>query len=437
MKNRVRVIFHEPEPVVRTFAVTEAAARPIEEQTMTLEVTPALSPRDEAIFLLHTAAEIEHALMVQYLYAAWSLLDDGALQVQQMQRAILQTAREEMAHFASVQNLLRFVGGPLNFEREDFPFRTEFYPFPFRLEPLSRTSLARYIAAEMPARPNVDSRLLEEVRQLATGGTSGGPVNRVGALYNRLADLFRRLPDSAFWPDTAASVQALPAHWRADVGYGPLFLRPVRSRNDALSLITDIARQGEGEQDMPQSHFLTFLEIFDAWPRAGSNSPTLDVPIHPNTSLDLSRDGDLTAGQISHPRARQWALVFNHHYRMLLTWLQHALLASSSDTEHSGLVLRTFAEMLGLSDVGRLLTTLPRMEGDDQARAGAPFELPYSLAFPDLPNERWAYHRELLDTARMQLEPLGPGASDVEVKVLQRLRSSLRAADAFVAMHTN
>jgi len=93
--------------------------------------------------------------------------------------------------------------------------------------------------------------------------------------------------------------------------------------------------------------------------------------------------------------------------------------------------------MLGLSDVGRLLTTLPRMEGDDQARAGAPFELPYSLAFPDLPNERWAYHRELLDTAQAQLEPLGPGASDVEAKVLQQLLSSIRAAHAFVAAHAN
>jgi len=32
---------------------------------LTLEVEPPMSPRDEAIFLLHTAAEIEHALLVQ------------------------------------------------------------------------------------------------------------------------------------------------------------------------------------------------------------------------------------------------------------------------------------------------------------------------------------------------------------------------------------
>lgn len=32
---------------------------------------------DWTVFLLQTAAEIEHALLVQYLYAAYSLADDG------------------------------------------------------------------------------------------------------------------------------------------------------------------------------------------------------------------------------------------------------------------------------------------------------------------------------------------------------------------------
>src|SRR5215216_5669538 len=177
MKNRVRVIFHEPEPAVGVFVVTEAAARPMEEQTMTLEVVPAMSPRDEAIFLLHTAAEIEHALMVQYLYAAWSLPPQAPMAVQRWRRDILQVAREEMAHFASVQNLLRFVGGPLNFDREDFPFRTELYPFPFRLERLSRVSLARYVTAEMPAQPDVDLGLMDDVLA-ATETGDGHPVNR-------------------------------------------------------------------------------------------------------------------------------------------------------------------------------------------------------------------------------------------------------------------
>jgi len=54
---------------VATPALAEAApAQPLEKPNE-------LSWWDWAVFLLHTVAEIEHALMVQYLYAAYSLSD--------------------------------------------------------------------------------------------------------------------------------------------------------------------------------------------------------------------------------------------------------------------------------------------------------------------------------------------------------------------------
>lgn len=401
-----------------------------------LEVVPELSPRDRVTFLLHTAAEVEHSLMVQYLYAAWSLPPDGPPDVRRWRRDILQVAREEMAHFAAVQNLLRFVGGPLNFDREDFPFRTDLYPFPFRLEPLSRRSLARYVAAEMPAEAGVDPGLLAEVAQLA-GSFGTGPVNRVGMLYATLRDLLAdagRLPDSAFRPDTASTAQAVPARFRSDVGHGPLFLRTVRDRTAALSLLDDIAGQGEGDLDVPDSHFLTFVEMFDAWP--GNGTP-LDVPTQPNTSTppdDGSDDPATAAGRITHPRARAWAEVFNHHYRMLLSWLQHALLTDSRSAAAGGLGLRAFAAMFALSDVGQLLPTLPRTPAGD-GRAGAPFELPYTLALPDLVADRWAQQRDLILTAQDQLTALGEAASPGEEEVLRRLRVSLAEAGRFVTLH--
>ena len=72
-----------------------------------------LRGRDEAIFLLHIAGEIEHSLMVQYLYAAYSL---DAHQVPgnrhenavTWQHAILDIAREEMGHLITVQNPARY-----------------------------------------------------------------------------------------------------------------------------------------------------------------------------------------------------------------------------------------------------------------------------------------------------------------------------------------
>ncbi len=405
-------------------------------EAVEMDVVPDLAPRDRAIFLLHTAAEIEHSLMVQYLYAAWSLPPDGPPGVQRWRRDILQVAREEMAHFAAVQNLLRFVGGPLNFDREDFPFRTDLYPFPFRLEPLSRRSLARYIAAEMPAETGVDPRLLAEVAQLA-GSFGAGPVNRVGILYATLRELFEdtdRLPDSAFRPDTASTAQAAPARFRSDVGHGPLFLRTVPNRGAALTLLDDVAGQGEGDRDVPDSHFLTFVETFDAWP---GDATALDVPIQPNTSTppaEHTDDPPAAAGRITHPRARAWAVVFNHQYRMLLSWLQHALLTDSRSAARNGLGLRAFAAMFALSDVGQLLPTLPRTAAGE-GRAGAPFELPYTLALPDLVADRWAQQRDLISTARGQLADLGDAPSPAEEQVLRRLHAALAEATDFVAVH--
>lgn len=418
MRSRVRLRFTE--------SVETAAHAP---QSATVRVEPRLNPRDEAVFLLHTAAEIEHSLMVQYLYAGWSLPPDGPDLVRRWRREVLQVAREEMAHFAAVQNLLRFVGGPLNLDREDFPFRTELYPFPFRLERLGRPSLARYVAAEMPASPDADPGLIEEV-VAATEVGGGHPVNRVGVLYNRLIDLVgdsEALPDAVFRPDTATAIQARPSRYRADDGHGPYFLRTVDSRAAAVALLADVAGQGEGEQNMVRSHFTIFLDMFDRWPPADLASR--DVPTDPTTTPD-----DSTTGCITHPRAAQWAEVFNQHYRLLLGWLHHALLTPADAAAASGLSLRAFGEMLVLADVGELLTTLPRTAAGE-GRAGAPFELPYTLAFPDQPGDRWDLHRDLLAAARMTLDGIDPDPADHSVR--RRLLSTLTAAQDFVDTGAN
>src|SRR5262249_53734715 len=61
------------------------------------------TPHRYAVFLLHIAAEIEHALMVQYLYAALSLGGskvpaDHRIEVSEWREIILGIAKEEMGH---------------------------------------------------------------------------------------------------------------------------------------------------------------------------------------------------------------------------------------------------------------------------------------------------------------------------------------------------
>ena len=85
-------------------------------------LTPWPSPSDKAKILLESAAEVEHALMVQYLYAAYSLKgkvksatltrpgdwDDESGQSWPL--TLLAIAREEMGHLMTVENLLLLLG---------------------------------------------------------------------------------------------------------------------------------------------------------------------------------------------------------------------------------------------------------------------------------------------------------------------------------------
>jgi hypothetical protein len=90
-----------------------------------------------------------------------------------------------------------------------------------------------------------------------------------------------------------------------------------------------------------------------------------------------------------------------------------------------------------LAEVGPLLTTLPRT-ADGTGRAGAPFELPYTLAFPDLPGDRWDHHRDLLVEARADLVGLRPTRDEPDPPgeaIRLRLLTTVAAAQAFVDRH--
>ena len=111
-------------------------------------------PGDKAKLLLESAAEIEHALMVQYLYACFSLHTDGAGQtpeqagvISDWAEAIINTAKEEMGHLLTVQNLLLALGFAPNVEREDFPFRNGIYPFPFGTMHLTKSNERAIVCA--------------------------------------------------------------------------------------------------------------------------------------------------------------------------------------------------------------------------------------------------------------------------------------------------
>src|SRR5205085_3746436 len=161
-------------------------------------------------------------------------------------KTLLGIAREEMGHLITVQNLLRLLGGPLIFDREDYPFRSDLYPFHFRLEPLSKSSLAKYVVAEMPVMTKLSDELEEIIRRATNAAII--PVNRVGSIYARISHFLSpfatghkpHLPDSDF----LAGVSASQAHYE-EWGNGSAVLVPeVRDRDEALKAIAELAEQG-------------------------------------------------------------------------------------------------------------------------------------------------------------------------------------------------
>jgi hypothetical protein len=434
---------------------------------------PALSPHDEAIFLFHIAAEIEHALMVQYLYAAYSLNPDAATlsqdqkrQVQNWKHTILGIAKEEMAHFVSVQNILISLGGPLNFSREEYPFQSDFYPFPFTLQPLTiarRTQIStaltagadvmttlfsaalnRYIAAEMPA--------LEAVppndRELVMALTKNIQVNRVGRLFERILALIDAgqkggLVDADF-DGKRVDAQARPQEWGGTgVGAGQFapLVRPVKTRAEARKLLLEIAEQGEGHELGPTpSHFQRFLAIFRELETFDPAQNYLhSVPTNPSTTpLEQTPRGT----PITNARSRRWAQLLNLRYRLLLGFLWHFLSTSGplfgqggDRTGRGWLVIATFHEMSHVQAISQLLVRLDLDDGGNGRKAAPCFELPYALALAERESDRWRHHLDVLAAAgRLRLQLGSPAATGPTAESEQDVLKALADRDA--AMQT-
>jgi hypothetical protein len=405
---------------------------------------PELSGPDYAVLLLRVAAEIEHSLMVQYLFAAYSLggpdvPEDRSDEVRAWQETILGIAKEEMGHLLTVQNLLTLLRGPLDFNRDEYPYDNAFYPFPFRLEPVSPGSIAAYVCAESPEQwDDAESKAVKKRAKADVGGT----VNGVGKLYSALIELISntsRVPDSAF--DTASvAFQATFGEWGRgyregqrgreamkalpDLPAPELLILSAGSRADAITALRAVGEQGEGYDtpaDENESHFRRFLTIYKALDKLEPDELENVVrPLATNPRADPLPYGDTpdprdpaTRTPITNPEARLWANLFNVRYRKLLINLAHAfeLADDSSDRDtlspRGALIHRTFSEMYNLRSAAGILVGLP-LDADkpDGARAAPPFQMPYTLMLPSGERSRWILHRDLIEASGALIEQL-------------------------------
>jgi Ferritin-like len=444
---------------LKTVAV-EAAAPP------KIEFSPEFNGHQYAIFLLHVDAGIEHALMAQYLYGAYSLggtnvPPEFAETVERWQETILGIAKEEMGHLITVENVLRLISGPLNLDREDFPFDAGFYPFTFTLERLTLDSLAKYIYAEMPA--DWTGPLAEEVKKRAEEANKGKPLHAVHELFDLMIRVIgdpSLVPDQYFRPETVAQ-QASWSEWGRGYAHGArgselqkdqprtpdLIIRTVDSRASAVEALQAIAEQGEATKMImrERSHFERFLRIYVEWTEILKKhkhfDPARNVVTNPVVEDSLRDDPAKISmdpeerNVITAPLTFYWAHLLNVRYRLLLSALQHALhlsgalQATSQPTARGDIITLIFSEMYKIRSLAGVLVQLPVREDTppEKAAAGPPFQMPYTLEIPQFEDDRWRWHRDMLFASQHILGILAMIDPD---KRRQGYIAALRQADA-------
>jgi hypothetical protein len=215
--------------------------------------------------MLRSAAEVEHQLFIQYLYAASSLRDPLAAGI------VADIAVEEMGHLLTVNNLLIALDGDPYFGRgPDNPTTPTDDPFAFKLRAASQSTLAMFTAAESPGPTTLNSWFarVELARILKIADTPLGrhPVQRVGALYQRIVELLTSESslDEAFASATQYfSIQASPREAWSRAGVSRrMIVEPIANRREAIIALNKIMTQGEGFLNDDQSHFTRFRRVY-------------------------------------------------------------------------------------------------------------------------------------------------------------------------------
>lgn len=366
-----------------------------------MEDDPPIGSREELIQALRTAAELEHGLCCQYLFAAFTMrrtredFDSDpnlmALQLAQRWAAVLMlVARQEMEHLGIVCNLLNAVGGDLNFERPNFPQPAKRYPLniPFLLAPFGIPALRRFVWFEKPEgliptfsrdgfcphypRP-------EELSLLESLPVRETEYRSVQKLYEKILAAFLTLdPGDVFVGNPDRQVDGSQFAYRVTI-------EPVTNRDQARDAITLVIEQGEGigltPLDPNGSHFEMLVQILRELEDARRSNPDFHPALNvvSNPVLEQGR-GAGTGTIITYEPSRMGMKLFNETYQLLIVMLQswfQGFSASQTSPRQAAEFYAAFMPLMTMviRPVGEILTRMPAGEDEDK-NAGPSFELP-------------------------------------------------------------
>ena len=387
--------------------------------------------REALIYMLCEAAELEHGIMCQYLYAVFSLKQpqdegltpDEAEAVQRWRKRISHVATQEMLHLSLVQNLLSAIGCAPHLSRPNFPHPASNYPAGVHLAllPFGEASLQHFMFLERP-----EGMDLDDAEGMAAYGRAV-PVMQIG-------DIVPRGQDFKTVGHLYRSIEAGIAHLAEKFGERWLFVGPPRAQATQeyfgwpeLVTVTDVAsaqraideilEQGEGPRGhWKDAHFGRFVEIMDEYTQLREANPAFDParPVVPVNVRPAVRQADIPL--VTDPLTRQIMDLFNVSYEILLLMLQRFFAhTEETDAQLKALADATVAVMFqAIKPLGDLVTTLPAGPEYPDRTAGPSFELFYETDYV-LPHREaaWILLAERLRQAADFCQPGTPCATTV------------------------
>lgn len=369
-----------------------AATRAALQLTGRPSIQDAQTPKEDALGLLQLAAEIEHALMVQYLYAAWSI------GTRQAARNLMEISIQEMGHFVTIQNLLLALGGvsaegavsEFYLARDTLRKGSNLNPLRFVLEPVTRKSLAKYVAAERPSviTDKELNKLTEELVDLAA--EDGYMPVRVGVLYASLLWLF--IPEDDYATELAlrqdmgfrkdwhlketdfASLADINAHAATIAEWGSrsgLLIDPVSTTEQRVTALERILAQGEGLLHSEGSHFQQFIDLIDRFDKG--QLKVLKLPNSPYIGESAPAE-DTAAFQITDTYLQEWARLFNLYYEQLMVDIAWSMYLPAGNVVRGQWIVSNLRETM--SNLQEIAFFMRDHEIDGSTgHAGPPFQL--------------------------------------------------------------
>lgn len=398
-----------------------------------------VNDREQLIYLLTEAAEIEHGLMCTYLYAGWSLKQSAAEAVTPAQldaldrwrKEIRSVAMEEMAHLATVNNLLMSIGSPPHFRRQNFPVPPGYHPSSLvvRLAPLTRDTLAHFVYLERPEGMEMaqakgfESASVYERRPHATRITpTAEDFDTVGHLYRGIQEGFETLAERL--GETALFVGDPAAQLGRDIMDLP-GLVAVTSLQTAVKAIEVIIEQGEGgRRDSEESHYARFVAMAAEYDAFLQDDPHF-VPHRP-VAFDPVMFAPIAGAPGCHVDGHDSALVLdlaNATYGLMLRLLASGTgIAQGSSARRRLEIDGAVGLMHVVHQLSILLTTLPASRAPSPA-AGMNFHLPRSgLSLPQR-EAGAALLAERANEIALALDALAASHRALDAKLAEQLRA--------------